>query len=159
MKKHTKSIIGFTRKCPYCGANVILKDSKYIYHNNKDYSKMWVCSRYPKCDSYVGCHKGTTIPLGRLADANLRKSKSEAHTYFDPIWKYGFLSRKEAYEWLSVMLDIPLDSCHIGMFDVNICNEVVELCKKQNNPFLYKHSKHTHHKKKDWRRKNEATYF
>ena len=74
--KPNKSNYGFTKKCPYCGAPVLLKDSNYVYHNNKNYGKMWVCSNYPECDAYVGCHPGTTIPLGRLADSALRKAKN-----------------------------------------------------------------------------------
>jgi hypothetical protein len=35
----------------------------------------------------VGCHKGTTKPLGRLADAELREWKKRAHAAFDPVWQ------------------------------------------------------------------------
>ena len=71
--KPSKSAYGFAKKCPYCGANVVLRDSHFVYHNNKNYGKMWVCSNFPQCDSYVGCHPGTDIPLGRLADSVLRR--------------------------------------------------------------------------------------
>lgn len=125
-------------KCPYCGAIVELKDATYIYHKSqaKSWGKMWVCSNYPKCNSYVGCHKGTTLPLGRLANERLRTLKMEAHKQFDPIWKSGLLSRKEAYKWLADMLDIPQDECHIGMFDIKMCQKVIHLCRQQNNPII-----------------------
>lgn len=122
--------------CPYCGAKVELKDASFIYPNNsksKKWGKMWVCSNYPKCNAYVGCHKGTTIPLGRLANERLRTLKMEAHKQFDPIWKSGLLSRKEAYKWLATMLNIPIDECHIGMFDIKMCQRVIHLCRNQNN--------------------------
>jgi ssDNA-binding Zn-finger/Zn-ribbon topoisomerase 1 len=130
---------GFTKKCPYCGSPVVLRDSHYVYHNNKDYGKMWVCSNFPQCDSYVGCHPGTTIPLGRLADSILRRAKHNAHEAFDPLWKSGLMTRKEAYIWLSAMLRIPQEECHIGMFDVKTCGKVVEVCNKQNNKALQKY--------------------
>lgn len=125
-------------KCPYCGKTVLLKDASFIYHNNKskNWGKIWVCSDYPHCDAYVGCHKGTSIPLGRLANARLRTLKSEAHRQFDPIWKSGLMSRKEAYRWLADMLKIPCEECHIGMFDVKECQKVIYLCKEQDNQVI-----------------------
>lgn len=104
--KPSKSAYGFAKKCPYCGANVVLRDSHFVYHNNKNYGKMWVCSNFPQCDSYVGCHPGTDIPLGRLADSVLRREKHKAHDAFDTLWKSGLMTRKEAYIWLSAMLYI-----------------------------------------------------
>lgn len=130
--------------CPYCGAKAILKDATYVYPHHsqaKKWGKMWVCSNYPDCDSYVGCHKGTTIPLGRLANEKLRSFKSEAHRQFDPIWKSGLMSRKDAYKWLSDMLHIPFDECHIGMFDVKTCQKVINLCEKQDNPVINEYRK------------------
>lgn len=118
-------------KCPYCGAKVELKSAYDIYHTNKskDYGLVYVCSNYPICDSYVGCHKNSDRPLGRLANPRLRSLKSEAHKQFDKLWKKKIMSRREAYKWLSVALDIPIEECHIGMFDVNMCKKVVYLCK------------------------------
>ena len=72
-------------KCPYCGSDVMLKDATFIYHRSqaKRWGKVWVCKNYPKCDAYVGCHEGTTLPLGRPANARLRTLKAEAHKQFD----------------------------------------------------------------------------
>lgn len=125
-------------KCPYCGAEVVLTDAINIYHCRKseDWGKVWVCSNYPECDAYVGCHKGTDIPLGRLANARLRTLKAEAHKQFDPLWRSGLMSRKEAYKWLADMLGIPLEDCHIGLFDVRVCQKVIHLCRKQHNPVI-----------------------
>lgn len=125
-------------KCPYCGAEAVLKDANFIYQTNqsKEWGKVWVCSNYPECDAYVGCHKGTTLPLGRLANEKLRTLKAEAHKQFDPIWKSGLMNRREAYKWLASMLNIPLEECHMGMFDIKMCQQVINLCKKQNNPVI-----------------------
>lgn len=127
-------------RCPYCGAEVVLREYSYIYHkkkNKKGY--VWVCSNYPKCNSYVGCHEGTTLPLGRPANARLRTLKKEAHKQFDPIWKSGLMTRKEAYQWLSSMLKIPIEECHMGLFDIKMCQKVIHLCRKQNNPVIYEY--------------------
>jgi len=66
----------------------------------------------------------------------LRTLKMEAHKQFDPIWKSGLMSRKEAYRWLADMLRIHTDDCHIGMFDIKMCQRVIHLCRKQNNPII-----------------------
>lgn len=43
--------------CPYCGAEAQLMDSEVIYGRSFGYA--WVCSNFPSCDSYVGCHPST----------------------------------------------------------------------------------------------------
>ena len=68
--------------CPYCGKEAELIDSSVIY--GRSYGMAYICF---DCDAYVGTHKGTEKPLGRLANAELRKWKMRAHDAFDPIWK------------------------------------------------------------------------
>ncbi len=51
-----------------------------------------------------------------------------AHTAFDSAWKCGTMSRMEAYAWLAGRLDIDLDACHIALFGVGECTQVVEIC-------------------------------
>ncbi|WP_278247013.1 zinc-finger-containing protein [Agathobaculum desmolans] len=70
--------------CNYCGRKAELVDSKVIYGTS--YGMMYLCRR---CNAYVGCHKGTDRPLGRLADAELRYWKKAAHAVFDPLWRQG----------------------------------------------------------------------
>jgi len=122
--------------CPYCGSEVILIDSALIY-NGRGYGPVWVCSKYPECDAYVGCHKGTTKPLGRLANRELRTAKMAAHKAFDVLWQRraatGRTNRKGArtrgYYWLAEQLKMPRSKCHIGMMDVNDCIRVVKVCQ------------------------------
>ena len=86
----------------------------------------------PDCQAWVGVHKGTDRPLGRLADAELRRWKRIAHMNFDRIWRNNRrMSRKKAYEWLSSQMGLPAEETHIGMFDVGRCKEVIALCKKR----------------------------
>jgi len=87
------------------------------------------------CDAYVGVHKGTDIPLGRLADAELRKWKKLAHTYFDPIWQRGRFTgrRNEAYAWLAKQMGLPQEETHIGMFDVTKCQCVVAIMENERS--------------------------
>ena len=115
-------------QCPYCQSPVELKPDTYVYGRTYG-ANLYVCSRFPDCDAYVGCHKGTVNALGRLANKELRMWKNKAHSAFDPKWKYDGLPRDRAYEWLSKQLKLTRDECHIGMFDVDMCKKVVEVCK------------------------------
>ena len=110
--------------CPYCGSEVVCKDSSLVY--GQSYGKIWICSNWPKCDAYVGCQKGTDKPLGRLANPALRYWKKQAHSKFDKLWQGGVMTRSRAYTWLSRTLNIPLDDCHIGMFDIDQCKAVCD---------------------------------
>ena len=123
--------------CPYCGEISEFVDSAVVY-NGSSYGMIYLCRNYPKCDSYVGCHRGTTQPLGRMASPELRKAKRAAHEAFDPIWREKKASnfkkrsenRKKAYADLAEKLGISVNDCHIGMFDVATCNKVVEICNE-----------------------------
>lgn len=120
--------------CPYDSAPVILADSVLIY--GRSYGPIWLCSNYPRCDAYVGCHPNTDKPLGRLANKELRAAKTAAHAMFDPLWKKKLSrdggkkcrSRGAGYAWLAKQLGIPTQDCHIGMFDVELCRKVVAVC-------------------------------
>lgn len=113
---------------------MLYRDSSQFY-GGKNYGAVYACL---PCDARVGCHHGTVTPLGRLANAELRAAKMRAHDAFDPLWRrkakrYG-MNRHEArsrgYEWLAACLGIPVEKCHIGMFDVATCDRVVELVRR-----------------------------
>lgn len=111
--------------CPYCDCEAALVDSSVVY--GKSYGWMYLCE---PCGAYVGCHRGTTNPLGTPASEQLRHARRSAHTIFDPLWKDGvFKSRKNAYRWLADELDLTFDKCHIAMFDIEQCRKAVAACK------------------------------
>ena len=89
----------------------------------------------------MGTHKnsGKNAPLGRLANAELRKAKSLAHAAFDPIWKADEKAgkskhdaRNAAYDWLASEMGISRGACHIGFFNVEECKRAIALCMKRN---------------------------
>lgn len=124
--------------CPYCSAQAQLVGGDVIHaHRPDEYKKkFWLCV---PCDAYVGTQPGTTIPLGRLANAELRYAKSAAHAAFDPLWRakmvHGKVSKGRAkgmaYIWLAQKLGLPTSQVNIGMFDVDQCMRVVELCRRK----------------------------
>jgi hypothetical protein len=123
--------------CPYCNQTSKLVGGAVIYPHRIDLvdKRFWDCR---PCDAYVGCHpphgkrkKIVDLPLGRLANAELRKHKRAAHNAFDPLWRdRAFQNRSSAYAWLSEKLDLPKDDTHIGQFDVDTCKRVVQVCRE-----------------------------
>jgi hypothetical protein len=118
-----------TSRCPYCKVAARLVDGTVIYPSRPDLAHLsfYLCG---DCDAYVGCHKGTTRPMGRLADKALRWAKQKAHADFDPLWKSGPMSRQQAYAWLASKMGMTARECHIGEFDVNQCGRVVQIMEK-----------------------------
>jgi len=128
-----KQIIGENMSkvtCPYCNepAKLITGDKLYPHRRDLYHKFFYQCA---PCKAYVGCHPDSTKPLGRLATAELRKAKQEAHVAFDSIWRHGDLPRWEAYKWLAKELNIPADTCHIGQFDTSQCRRVIEICNRR----------------------------
>lgn len=114
--------------CNYCQGKAALVGGKEIYPHRPDlYGKYFYLCR--PCDAYVGCHPETKNALGRVANFELRRAKNRAHAAFDPIWKSGRMKRGQAYLWLSESLGIHKSECHIGMFDVDMCKKVAEVCR------------------------------
>ena len=120
--------------CPYCDRKAEFHKSSAKFYRGHDYGPVWACV---PCGAWVGCHKGTRRPLGRLADAELRRAKIAAHAAFDRLWKLKMkregCSKNEArsagYRWLSKQLGISPRETHIGMFHVEQCLRVVEVCR------------------------------
>lgn len=110
--------------CPYCKAKTEYIDSIEIY--KQSYGMIYICR---PCDAYVGVHKGTNNAKGRLANKELRELKKQAHHFFDTIWQTGQMNRGEAHKWLSYVLGIPSEYCHIGMFSDATCEKVIQIAK------------------------------
>ena len=130
--------------CPYCLEPAEFVSSTEVY-NGRNYGMIYLCR---PCWAYVGVHKGTVKPLGRLADDELRYWKKRAHSAFDPIWKERLerkskidprykkqMARGGRYKKLASLMNLTSKECHIGMFDVEQCRTVVKLC---NTGKLYK---------------------
>lgn len=116
--------------CPECQREARLVDSKIVYGTS--YGQIWYCDCI-KGAVYVGCHEGTIKPFGTMANAKLRYYRKRAHQYFDPLWKNksAKMTRTEAYAWLSLVLGIPEEKCHIGLFDEEQCKEVERVARNK----------------------------
>lgn len=118
--------------CPYCGNKAEYVDSVEIY--GKSYGMVYLCR---PCDAYVGVHDGTDIPLGRLANWELRRWRNRAHAAFDPLWQRGRYRRRrnDAYAWLAGKMGLTKEETHIAMFDVEQCKQVIQIMdNERRNP-------------------------
>ena len=107
--------------CPECDGKMVLRNSKY--------GTFWGCENYPKCNATHGAHPDGT-PLGIPADKETKKARMKAHDVFDKLWKRQGMKRTRAYRWLQERMGLGKEDCHIGRFDIEQCNRVVEICRK-----------------------------
>ena len=121
--------------CRYCGGVIRMVPARVVYGASTerlgmDGEHIYQCQN---CNARVGCHKGTTRPLGNVANEVLRLKRMETHRVFDACWKQRGMSRTEAYRWLAVQLRLPEGRAHIGGFEMDQCQKVIELCEKMKD--------------------------
>jgi len=120
--------------CDYCqGPTQWLPDTA-VY--SQSYGGMvYVCLT---CKAWVGCHRRKdgqpgNYPLGRLANAELRRLKIRGHALFDRFWRAAIelrgwskkRARASAYKWLSSETGIPPEKMHFGMLDNQECAKAI----------------------------------
>lgn len=117
-------------RCPYCGSLATKRSANFVYGKNaRDNHYLYVCARYPKCDSYVNANK-KGLPMGTLANKKLRKKRIAAHKSLDRIWKKGFMTKDQVYVWLQSKFCMTEKQMHIGNFGEYYCNRVIYECNK-----------------------------
>jgi len=108
--------------CPDCGGYMVLKDSRY--------GVFYGCVNWPDCKAAHGAHKATGESLGKPANKETKEMRIMAHEAFDSQWEGTPIKRNEAYKILAQKMDIPGKECHIGLFDIDQCKKVIEICLK-----------------------------
>lgn len=129
-------------QCPYCRKPAKFHLSSEVIYHGRDYGPVYVC--HP-CRAWVGAHRDSLLPMGRLANATLRRWKQDAHRAFDPLWRnlqaaypeydsylaipkhMRNIARSRAYAWLAHFMGLSQQDCHIGMFDDEQCRRCVAL--------------------------------
>ena len=116
-------------KC-HCGARAMLRPASVIHGKKAKEKYLYICSRYPACDSYVGVHQKTLKPLGTLADKELRAKRIQAHQIFNRLWESGLMKKWQAYKWMEAKFGLNSEQAHIGKFSEYMCDELIALCVK-----------------------------
>lgn len=118
-------------KCNICGGTVIFTSNSRLYGREYGSGKMYYCTQ---CGAYVGTHKPRPEEaLGILGNKEMRDMKMRCHALFDTKWKNEptsrkrHVARKNAYRWLADKLEIPVDDCHFGYFNMDTLNKAYKI--------------------------------
>lgn len=106
--------------CPYCDGAVEIAGHAEIY--GRVYSDWPWVYRCKSCGAYVGMHPFTSIPLGTLADKELRHTRVQCKQPFTVVWQSGMMTRDQAYQRLAEHMGMTAAECHFGLFDVKQCH-------------------------------------
>lgn len=119
--------------CPYCGKEATYHETSVHIYSGIDFGPVYDCR---PCDAYVGINKQTGLSHGTLANRELRQWRRRAHKAFDPLWKipgktraWQYGKRTALYKKLAQQLGLSYAQTHIGMFDIETCKKVEELCR------------------------------
>ncbi len=119
--RRVKNPVPVPTRCPYCAGSVELASNAAVY--GREYGAwpyLYLCR---PCDAYVGLHPDTDIPLGTLADRELREArKASKALFFDALEQHG-IDRTEAYRRLAEAMGIPVGECHFGWFTLERCRQ------------------------------------
>lgn len=137
-------------KCDDCGSpRVNLQKRGFMgLRVFKKWDLIWHCL---DCDALVGCHEGTDIPLGLMADAPTRDARWQAHTVFDRLWRKNIMTRPEAYAWMARALHLSPEQAHIGMLSMRQCEDLMVAVAAFEHD--RKHARHWTQDKRKRRRK------
>ncbi len=109
-------------------------DAAYPYRD--EHGELWVC---PPCDAWIGIFPRSRrhVPLGRLANAELRQAKSDLHAALEPLVAAkmrrdgcnAFEARAKGIRWLATQLgQDPASTIH--GFDLETCRAAIALVRE-----------------------------
>jgi hypothetical protein len=145
--------LGPPERCPYCHSAVELVTGAEVYPERPELAErhIWRCTC---CDASVGCHRpgarvalpggeeitsDGTLPMGSLADEELRAARIETHRMFDAMWQPpACMTRGEAYGWMARLLNIEKEEAHVAGLSYDECVKVMlaieDLTRPPNEP-------------------------
>ncbi len=128
MKNNAKN---YQIRCPYCNSPAVLRPASAVHGiKAQPHSYLYVCSRYPACDSYVSAHQRDKRPMGTLADSHLRRKRIQAHNALEQLRKAKHMEKWAVYVWLQARLGLDESSAHIGLFSAPMCDRLVSVCRQ-----------------------------
>lgn len=119
-------------KCPYCHAHASLRPASLVYGSTPQTRGkfLYVCDRWPACNAYVSAHERTLLPMGTLANGDLRHKRILAHRALKKLQQDCHMEKWEVYIWLQAKLGLDAHQTHIGQFSEYMCEQVISLCQQ-----------------------------
>lgn len=124
--------------CPYCNKEAeFFAESSGIY--GIDRGPVYTCRQ---CNARVMAHKNNLMPMGTLANRNLRGYRKQAHEIFDKFWHkiikkmnwHEERARDYAYQQLALAMNLSLKDCHFALFDISACKMAIHICQEIKLP-------------------------
>ena len=112
-------------------AEIVQGSTVYTSRPDLNHLKFWRCAT---CKNSIGCHKGTTKPLGVIANKELKQARIKIHSIIDPIWKSGKMSRKEVYQHITRNLGYVYHTGEISSLDE--ARDVWRIAAELHNSFI-----------------------
>lgn len=132
--QRVKNPLPIPTECHYCGGSVRLLEHSQFYRSGRNYGSWPYLYACQGCDASVGIHPGTLIPLGTLADSELKDARQRNKTVFLLAQEILFNDdRGAAYRWLAHKMGIEVESCHWGWFDLDQCEKAGSICSRAVN--------------------------
>lgn len=122
-------------ECRYCNGAVELVGNEQIYRGRSygEWPYAYLCR---PCDAFVGLHPDTDIPLGTLANRELREARKKAKDEFHKMIRLEGGGRTFWYSQLAIKMGISVRECHFGMFDLDRCAHALSTCQKIQDGYL-----------------------
>jgi hypothetical protein len=124
--------------CDYCGGKAQLSrvgDDSYPYR--EDHGVLWICRA---CDAWIGTYARSrrNIPLGRLANAELRQAKAQLHAALEPLVTAkmrrdgcnAFEARAKGLRWIVAQMGLGEHHANIHALDANQCRQALDVIQR-----------------------------
>lgn len=110
-----------------------------IYPHRPDLSHLnfYKC---PECGGYVGCHRGSTRPLGVIPTPDIKRARSYIHGLLDPMWRTRKYGKSRGWWYRNIAKELGIPEYHTGWTrSIEECRDVWRAIKKIEN-YLSKES-------------------
>lgn len=144
--------------CDHCGDSAVMYSANQttIHNPNKRFG-LWKCLARD-CGAMVTTPFGSRRPHGVMAPREVRKLRMELHVVFDKLWNqhHSLWSRDEAYEWLGIALEVPMDECNISRLSAENLQIAIGLATDKFREHMRIHIRRDAKKAKRYRRQEES---
>lgn len=118
--------------CRYCNSVVKLVNNDEVYGQLVGKWPFVYCCQNSECGALVGLHSNTDIPLGTLANKELRALRQKAKNSFLYSVKLKCVTMSAAYKWLASELGKPLSETHYGFMDTEDLQLALKITEATN---------------------------
>jgi hypothetical protein len=125
--------------CDYCGKPAaLIRSGEDAYPYREDHGPLWLCA---PCQAWIGIFPRSTrnVPLGRLADAQLRDLKAKLHAALEPLAQAKvrrdgcniFEARAKGLKWLAQEIGATLpEKSSIHTLDADQCARSIAVIER-----------------------------